>query len=167
MRMRNFKKFTDEQRREIAEFKSALSNVNLYRKVEVLDYAAKGLTNKEISHLTDYSVSRVSDLISEYVANGIAYFCEEHRKGGNRQILSEKQEQGILEKFEDKAAKGQVVSLNDVKEEYDKVRGKEAANSSFYAFLHRMNWRKVMPRGAHPKKATEAEMEASKKLTLR
>jgi hypothetical protein len=32
--------------------------------------------------------------------------------------------------------------------------------------LERHDWRMVMPRGKHPKKASEAEIEASKKLKL-
>ena len=85
------------------------------------------------------------------------------RKGGNRQILDSAQEHKLPDKFEDEAVKGRVVSLNDVKGEYDKARGTKTANSSFYAFLHRMKWRRVMPRGAHPKKASDEVIEDSKK----
>jgi len=51
--------------------------------------------------------------------------------------------------------------LRDIKKRYDEVRGEETANSTFYDFLGRRKWRKVIPRGAHPKKAVEAEMGAS------
>jgi transposase len=91
---------------------------------------------------------------------------EERRKGGNRRKLTDEQEANILEKFREKAEKGQVVSLLMLKGEYDKVRGIETANSTFYDFLNRMQWRRVMPRGAHPKKASDEVIEASKKLTL-
>jgi transposase len=164
--MRNKSKFDKKQKSIIKHWKNKTKNTNLYRKLEVLDFAAKGYTNREISQLTDYSESRVSDLISEFVKNGISYFLDEHRKGGNRRNLTDDQEQEIIQKFTEKAEKGQVICLNDMKAEYERIRGVKTANSTFYRFLHRMKWRKVMPRGAHPKKATDEVIEASKKSTI-
>ena len=164
--MWNNKKFNESQKVEIKEWKEKIQDLKLYKKIEVLDYAAKGYTNIKISILTGYSQSRVSDFIREYVKNGIGYFTEEHRKGGNRRNLTAEQEKEIIEKFDEDARNGKVVSLRDVKKEYEQVRGKETANSTFYYFLGRMDWRRVMPRGQHPKKVSEEAIEASKKLTL-
>lgn len=164
--MRNKSKFNDTQRKQIRHWKKKIKILSIYKKIEILDYAAKGYTNLEISNLTGYTIRRISALINEYLQNGINYFLEERRKGGNRRKLTDEQEANILEKFREKAEKGQVVSLLMLKEEYDKVRGIETANSTFYDFLSRMEWRRVMPRGAHPKKASDEVIEASKKLTL-
>lgn len=164
--MRNKNKFSDKQRGQIRHWKKKVKNVALYKKLEVLDYAAKGYTNAEISSLTGYTVRRISELLSEYLKNGIGYFLEEHRKGGNRRNLTNEQEKSILDKFKEKAENGQVVNLSDIKKEYEAVRGKETANSTFYDFLDRAGWRRIMPRGAHPKKASDEVIEASKKLTF-
>lgn len=164
--MNNKEKFSEKEKAEIKEWKEKIRDLKLYKKIEVLYYATKGYTNKKISELTDYSLSRVSDFISEYVQNGIGYFIEEHRKGGNRRNLTVEQEKDIIEKFEKKAIKGKVVNLSELKKEYEEVRGQETANSTFYSFLNRMRWRRIMPRGQHPKKANTEEIEASKKLTL-
>ena len=166
MKMRNANKFSDKQRKQIKHWKKKMTDAKLYRKLEVLDYASKGYTNKEISKLTDFRPSRVSDFVSEYIQNGIGYFLVEHRKGGNRRILTDKQENEIVEEFREKAINGQVVSLNEMKKKYDQVRGKETANSTFYDFLERIKWRRVMPRGQHPKKSSDEVIEASKKLTF-
>ena len=160
--MRNRNKFSDKQRKQIQHWKKKVKNVGLYRKLEVLECATKGYTNREISELTGYSISRVSDFVSEYVRNGIGYFLEEHRKGGNRRNLTSEQEEKILNKFKEKAISGQVVDLSEMKQEYEKIRGKETANSTFYAFLRRMEWRRVTPKGKHPKKANDEAIEASK-----
>ena len=104
--MRNDKKFSSVERAQIRYWKKKITNINLYRKLEVLNYAALGYTNKEISKLTDFSVSRVSDFIREYKNNGIGYFLEEHRKGGNRRNLTDEQERRIIEEFREKAIKG-------------------------------------------------------------
>lgn len=166
MKMKNKNKFNESQKEEIGCLKNRTTNLNLYKKIEVLDYATKGYTNREIARLTGYSLSRVSDFIREYTKNGIGYFTEEHRKGGNRRNLTKDEEQKILSKFDVQAKKGQVISLGAIKDEYEKVRGKETSNSTFYSFLKRIKWRRVMPRGQHPKKASEEVIETSKKLTL-
>jgi transposase len=158
--------YTDGQRSEIATLKKQLEGTKIYKRVLVLDYSAKGLAESEIARLTDYSESRVSDLVSEYFTNGIGYFTQEHRKGGNRRNLTLKQEEEIIEGFREEAEQGKVVSIDKIKEKYESVRGKKTANSTIYYFLNRMDWRRVMPRGQHPEKASEAEIEASKKLTL-
>jgi len=165
MEMRNRNKFNEKQRKQIQHWKKKIKRISLYKRLEILDYASKGCTNQEISNLTGYTLRRISWLINEYLKNGIEYFLEEHRKGGNRRILTDEQEASILNKFRNEAENGEVVRLNRIKEEYDRVRGIESANSTFYDFLKRMGWRRIMPRGAHPKKASEEAIEASKKLT--
>lgn len=163
--VRNRDKFSTVQRKQIGHWKKKIKTIQLYKKLEILDYAAKGHTNEQISDLTDYSVRRICALINEYLKNGIGYFLQEHRKGGNRRNLTDAQEAIIIETFEDRAKKGKIVHLCHIKEKYEKVRGKETANSTFYDFMNRMKWRQVMPRGQHPKKASEEVMETSKKLT--
>jgi len=142
--------------------KKELEGTKIYRRVLVLDFSAKGLDEREIARLTGYRISRVSDFVSEYFTNGIGYFTQEHRKGGNRRNLDSKQESEIIEGFRRKAKERKVVSIDKIKEKYESDRGKETANSTIYNFLGRMNWRRVMPRGEHPEKALEAEIEASK-----
>lgn len=166
MIMKNKEKFDSKQRSQINHWKKKLTDAKLYRKVEVLDYASKGYTHKEISNLTDFSISRISDLVQEFVKNGIGYFTKEHRKGNSRRNLTPQQEEQIINEFREKAINGQVVSLTEMKLRYEEIRGKETANSTFYDFLERMKWRRVMPRGKHPKKASDEAIEASKKLTL-
>ena len=166
MKMRNKEKFDSKQRSQIKHWKKKITDAKLYRKIEVIDYAAKGYTHREISKLTDFSISRVSDLVREYVQNGIGYFTKEHRKGNSRRNLTPQQEEQIINEFKEKAVRGQIVSLTEMKMRYEEIRGKKTANSTFYDFLERMKWRRVMPRGSHPKKATYEAIEASKKLTI-
>jgi len=164
--MRNKEKFDSKQKSQIKHWKKKISDAKLYRKIEVLDYASKGYTHREISELTDFGISRISDLVREFVKNGIEYFIKEHRKGSNPRNLTPKQEEQLINEFREKAIKGQIVSLTEMKMRYEELRGKETANSTFYDFLERVKWRRVMPRGAHPKKATDEAVEASKKLTI-
>ncbi len=66
---------------------------------------------KTFPRYDDNSTRRISDLLSEYLNNGIEYFLEEHRKGGNRRNLTDEQEMNILAKFKEKAESGQVIKL--------------------------------------------------------
>jgi len=162
--MTNKNRFSEEQQSEILELLITTENVNLYRKLEVIYYASLGWTNATIATATRYSLSRVSDLVSEYATNGIGYFTEEHRKGGNNRNLQPEDERAVVEVFAEQAKNGQVVKLDEIKREYDKKCGKTAGLSTFYRYIHRMNWRRVMPRSQHPKKADDEAIEASKKL---
>jgi len=164
--LKNANKFSTEQREEIEELLLRMDDLKLYKKLEVLYYATLGWTNKTISEVSHYSESRVSDFISEYTTNGIGYFTEEHRKGGNHRNLSAEEEKKVVEKFTEQAQKGQVIKLDEMKREYDKQCGKTAGLSTFYRLLDRMDWRRVMPRGQHPQKADDEAVEASKKLTI-
>lgn len=164
IKMLNRKKIGERERSIIRHWKKKLRGSKLYRRIEVLDYAGKGYTNREISKLTDYSESRVGDLISEFVNNGIGFFLIENR-GGNRRNLTDEQEKAIIDKFKEQAEEGKVVCLREMKKAYDAECNRETANSTFYDFLERVGWRKVKPRGAHPKKASDVEIDATKKLT--
>jgi hypothetical protein len=48
---------------------------------------------------------------------------------------------------------------------YEKAVGHRISSGQIYRVLQRHDWRKVMPRSKHPKKASEEVIETSKKLT--
>jgi len=153
-----------EQREEIAAQKKKTMDARIYRKLEVLWFRAEGKTNSEAAELTGYSESRVNHLVSEYCRNGIGYFLEEHRKGGNRRNMPKEKEVEFLEGFRESAEAGKELTVRDVLSEYRKIVP-EAYPSTVYDLLRRHKWRKVMPRPRHPKAASEAEQEASKNKT--
>ena len=103
--MQNKKKFTEVQRRQIRHWKNKIKELSLYKKLEVLDYAAQGITNAQISKLTGYTTRRISGLLTEYRQNGIDYFLKEQRKGGNRRNLTDEKKNLYLRNFEKKQKK--------------------------------------------------------------
>jgi transposase len=62
------------------------------------------------------------------------------------------------------ATEGKFVRIAEIKQAFEEMSGVKYKSSGFYKLLKRHDWRKVMPRGKHPKKASEEAMEASKKL---
>ena len=61
--------------------------------------------------------------------------------------------------------KGELVEISEIAKAYQAAVDHPVSNGQIYSVLHRHGWRKVMPRSKHPKKASEEEIAASKKLT--
>ena len=59
--------------------------------------------------------------MSIYKNLGLEYLSEDHRKGGNHRNISEKKEQEFLKQFEEKAEKGQIITISEIAKEYDKL----------------------------------------------
>ena len=77
--------------------------------------------------------------------------------------MSVEEEDAILSEFEEKANKGQIITVQQIKAAFDKKVGKDTGRGYIYMVLKRKGWRKVMPRSKHPKKADQEEIEKSKK----
>jgi transposase len=149
------------------EMKKTKKNVNAYKRLEAVAYRGEGKTNKEIAELTGYNSDYVGMLAKKYVAGGIKSLLEDGRKGGNNRKLDEEASIKFLEKFAHDASAGQITTVEKIAEEYDKVTGKERkSRSSVYYFLHRNGWRVIKPTQKHPHKASDEDIDASKKLTL-
>ncbi|MBS6062933.1 winged helix-turn-helix domain-containing protein [Criibacterium bergeronii] len=69
-----------------------------------------------------------------------------------------------MKKFEDKAEKGQIVTVQEIKEKYIELVGHEIGSGQIHKLLKRNGYRKVMPRSKHPNKASEETIETTKKL---
>ena len=78
--------------------------------------------------------------------------------------MSVEEETLLLEPFREKAEKGEIVEVSEIKFSYEQVVGHRTGGSQIYYVLRRHGWRKVMPRSKHPKKASEEVIETSKKL---
>lgn len=159
-------KITKEQALEIRRVIKNYEKTPAFRKLQAVMLMGEGVNVHTVAVTTLYHHKRIYELVKQFCVQGIEYFVKEKRGGANHRNLTSEQETAILDKFKEKAENGKVVTLGEIKEEYEKVRGKETANSTFYSFLDRMEWRRVMPRGQHPKKASDEEIESSKKLTL-
>jgi len=130
------------------------------RRLQVIKLHLDGMRNSDIARKTDYSRARVGQLIKEYSEQGLAEFAK-HKYGGNRQALTFAQEAAILREFEEEMSQGKVVTAALIKKRFDEVRGKDTGRGYVYMLLKRHDFRLCVPRGAHPKKASEAEIEAS------
>lgn len=142
-------------------------DAKIYAKLQVVLLRGKGYTNDEIEHITGYNTNYVGELCKKFILNGIESFVVDGRKGGNNSHMNDIEAKEFLNQFLEKALKGEVVTLDEIAKAYDEATGVEHKSlSSLYYFLHRHEWRKIMPKKQHPGKASDEVIDASKKLTL-
>ena len=155
-----------EEAAQIREAMKEATSVTSYKRLEVVALRGEGQNNGEISEITKYNQKWVSQIISDYVSKGMEKLKTEQRGGVQRQNLSYGEEATMLEEFAKQAESGQIITVKQIKRRYEELIGREVkSRSQIYTVLERHDWRKVMPRSTHPKKASDEEIEASKKLT--
>ena len=140
-------------------------NKRVDKRLQVILLRYEGKKDVEIAEKLGYTRKRVSGLCAEFKAKGLAEYSR-IKYGGNHRSLSYEQEEEILKTFREKAELGQIVNGQEIKRAFDKVRGKDTGSGYIYMVLARHQWRKVMPRSKHPKKASEEDIASSKKLTM-
>ena len=158
--------FTEEQIQELESAAKANKRKDVDRRLRALLMRAKGKKLSEIAQATEYSLSNIGKLVRTYRAGGLAAIVENHY-GGNHRNMSYEEETALLEPFSKKAEAGQMVEVSEIEAAYRDAVGHSIGTSQIYYVLHRQEWRKVMPRSQHPKKASDEVVETSKKLTIK
>jgi len=83
--------------------------------------------------------------------------------GGRRNAyLTEKEETKFLAAYFEKAAKGEMLVVNEIKMAYEDKVGSKVPKSTVYRMLNRHGWRKIAPRSRHPKADTQKQEEFKK-----
>ena len=142
------------------------SKRRFYARLQSVALRGEGNDNDEIGAITGYHPAYVSQLVSIYCREGIAGLCKEGRRGGNNRNMTDEEEKAFLAGFEEAAKRGQVTTVAEIAAAYDEATGKEhKSKSTVYSLLHKHGWRMTTPQTAHPGKASEEAIEASKKST--
>ena len=157
-------KISEEQLSEIQSARRKNTNKFKEKRLRVLVLHAEGTPRAEISKITEFNECHISKLVSLYFAKGLSAIVGNNIKG-NRRNLGFEEEAALLAPFKAAAEKGNVVDINAIRDEYAKLIGRDMDNdkSQIYRVLARHGWRKVMPRSKHPNKASDEEIESSKK----
>jgi len=154
---------------ETKELRLAMENPETkkhYKRLLAVALRGEGKDNEEAGGITGYHPKSVSQLVSLYVNKGIEALASDGRKGGNNRNMNETEAAEFLQQFEDQAKEGQIITVEGIAAAYDKATGKERKSlSTVYNFLHSNGWRMITPKKQHPGKASEEEIESSKKLT--
>lgn len=166
MKMSSRYKFTEADITCIRDARKANKNKRAEARLKALELRAKGERSKAVAEKTGFHPAYISRLTQKYRAGGIEAIAGNHY-GGNRRNMSMEEEAALLAPFREKAAQGQVIVVNEIKSAYEKAVGHAIGGTQIYYVLRRHNWRKVMPRSKHPKRASAEDIESSKKLTLK
>ena len=119
------------------------------------------MDNAAIGTKLDTTADVVSKWVCQYVKDGIEGILPKERKGNHRN-MSYEEESELLAPFFERAEKGQIVEVSEIKKAYEAKVGVRKGKGQIYNVLKRHGWRKVMPRSRHPKKASEEEINSSK-----
>ena len=163
--MRKKHKINAEQLAEIRAARRANKDKNAEKRLEALEMVAIGEKQRVIAEKTGFHIKYIGQLVVKYLTEGIEVIVGKKREA-NRRNMSFAEEADFLKQFKDRAEKGQIVTAKEIRVAYEEKIGHKCGNGQVYRLLKRHGCRKLKPRGKHPKKASEAEIEASKKLTL-
>lgn len=162
IKMGKWIKITDEEYEAVKIAAKKNKNKRTDKKLQVIILRYESMPCKKIGEKLGYTRQCVSRLCREFKEQGLDEYIRSKYKGNHRS-LSVEEEDEILAEFEEKANKGQIISTQQIKAAFDKKIGKDTGRGYIYMLLERKGWRKVMPRSKHPKKASQEEIETSKK----
>ena len=155
--------FTEKDIEIISEARKKNKDKRAEVRLHALQLRAEGKRSKEVAEKVGMSAPYISQLAAKYFSGGIEAIAGNHY-GGNHRNMSFEEEEQILEKFYEKAEKGEIVEISEIKRAYQEKVDHKVSETQIYYVLHRHGWRKIMPRSKHPKKASPEAIEASKKL---
>ena len=166
MKMASRYKFSEEEIKKIEQARRDNKDKRAEARLKALELRAKGADAKEVSRATGFHASSVTRLVAKYRDHGLEAISGNHY-GGNHRNMSIAEEAAILAPFQERAERGGLVEVSEIARAYQAAVDHPVSKGQIYFVLHRHGWRKIMPRSRHPKKASEEEIAASKKLTLR
>jgi len=156
----------NEIRRTLAKVRKKKRDIKVYNRLQALRMYSQGMGNKTIAEALEYNFYYISELVSKYVKEGIEGIVGDKRTSNNRR-MSYEEETAFLEQFVELAEAGQVLTVYIIKERFEERTGGEAHINTIYCLLKRHGWRKVRPRPTNPGKASEEEIESSKKKLVK
>ena len=119
---------------------------------------------RQIALHTGVSVSTVHNLVSVYNRFGPQAVGGPKESKRRRCYFSRAQEAEFLAPFLDEASAGQICVAGRIKQALEDYLGHAVHHSTVYRMLERNQWRKVVPRPAHPQ-AKEQIQEDFKKTS--
>jgi transposase len=125
-----------------------------------LDYA---LSLEQTARAIGRSVAWTCRLRNRFLAGEIVGDGQREAPGGRRrQNMSAEQERELLAPFLDRAQRGAILVVGQIKVELEAKLQRPVALSSVYNLLHRHGWRKLAPDKRHPQSDAQAQQEWKK-----
>jgi len=156
---------TESQGKEAAHAREKTQDKRVDKRLHAIQLRGEGYKNPAIAAKLDTVPKVVSRWVSAYCNGGIDALLIKQSSGRPRQMGYE-EESLFLESYKKQAEQGHIIEVSAIRAAYEEKVGHPIGGSQIYYVLKRHGWRKVMPRSKHPNKASDEEIESSKKLTL-
>ncbi|RPJ81044.1 MAG: winged helix-turn-helix domain-containing protein [Deltaproteobacteria bacterium] len=150
--MRPQRPVTEEEKKSLQDLLKKTKTKADFQRVQCLWLRAEfAMSSEHVGTAIGYSPATVKKLWSEYFSKGEKALIGLGRGGRRRANLSTEAEKRLLADFFEKAERGRVLVVTEVKNAYEKAVGHPVPKSTVYRMLARYGWRKVAPRPRHPK----------------
>jgi transposase len=120
-----------------------------------------------LSELSGLSKSSIYQLVEHYNGQGPDTVQYKAKGGRHHAYLSEDQELKLLENLGGKAAKGQILTVLDIRQEVEKQLGFSVSDDYLWGLFKRHQWKKKAPRPRHPNSDAAAQQSFKKKSKSR
>jgi len=148
---------------EVKHYMDAAKDKNTYRRWQTISLFAGGMKIDKIPAIVKISLQSVYKVIHRFNDGGPEAMDTKKRGGRTWGKMSLEEEKAILEELVSDSTKGLIVTAQMIKTTVEKKLQKPASVCYAYDMLERHDWRKVVPRPAHPKADKEAQEEFKKK----
>jgi len=113
-------------------------NKRVDKRLQVIILRYEGKKDIEIAEKQGYARKRVSQLCAEYKKVGLEEYAR-HKYGGNHRSLSVEEEKEILDRFREKAAQGEMVTVQEIKAEFERILGKDTGRGYIYMLMNSLS----------------------------
>jgi transposase len=152
-------------RDEIEKRRDSAPSVRQYQRWQVIWLSMEQTPRaEEIARTVGVKQNTVYYWVYRYNNHGPEALILKQRGGARRRLLTDAQEQDILAPLTEKAARGEVVVINDIRTAVETTVGRKLGKGFPYRMAHRQKWRKKAPREEHPKKDPAAQETFKKNI---
>lgn len=149
---------------ELKERMQQADTKEMYRRWQCLymtqNYA---VTAAYLSDLSGLSTSAVYLLVEQYNLHGPDSVEYKPKGGRHHAYLSVEREEKLLQGLSEKAARAEILTAADIREEVEKELGFSVSDDYLWGLLKRHQWKKKAPRPQHVKKDAKAQKTFKKK----
>ncbi|HOR60104.1 MAG TPA: hypothetical protein PK124_02545 [Bacteroidales bacterium] len=138
---------------KVTKVKNHLSNDELEKKIKetvgfwrvqkwLIIYNAQNYprTSEEIANHLAVSKALVNKTVSEYNRFGVAAIETVGRGGRKNAYMSVEQEKEFVASYISRSQKGQIVTIQEIQEDFEKAIGKKVNKTTIYRLLKRHGW---------------------------
>lgn len=151
--------------KEFSELIKKEKNISQLRIWQILFYIKTnyGIKAKSISSLFGASVSSIYHHVQSFNKYGKEGVILKPKGGRRRFYLSLEIEKEVLELLSEKASDGLILTMNDVRADFEKKIGHKVSDDYIWDIFNRHKWTKKSPRPKNPKQDLNAQEEFKKK----